>query len=394
MQISKIKVNNFKSLVDFEIDLAKFNCIIGLNGSGKSTFLQFVSFLSQLMKGNVSSWFQKRKWETEDIVSHFDGKTNKTIHFEIQFQCDSQKGAWVCDYLVGENCSVFEKFTLGDVVLEVYGHQEQQVGKYVFNGKRTEKIYFSYKGSIFSQLTDKEVTNAFEKVIRFFRNIHSFDQLSPYYLKQRSKSAGGSIGFGGEDLASFLFELQDNPRVGIIGKIKAVYPEFNSFFPSPHPDGTKQLTITEQYRNGNMPYSVPARIANDGVLRIIAMIAQLSAKTHFLLFDEIENGINPELVGFLLDELTHTEKQVVVTTHSPLILNYLNDETAIPGVHFFYKTPEGFTRTVPFLSVPEMREKLEVMGPGEAFIDTNLTELANRLSLVPKNAAQMERKEG
>lgn len=49
-RISRLEVNNFKSLVDFEMDLPKFSCLIGLNGAGKSTVLQFIDFLSQLGK--------------------------------------------------------------------------------------------------------------------------------------------------------------------------------------------------------------------------------------------------------------------------------------------------------------------------------------------------------
>ncbi|MDR1141275.1 MAG: AAA family ATPase, partial [Planctomycetaceae bacterium] len=342
MKIKSIYVNNFKSLVDFKIDLAKFNCLIGLNGSGKSTFLQFISFLSQLMKGNVEGWLQKRKWTKEDIVPHFDNKTNRTIQFEIQFQCDDQHGYWKCDYSADHSRSIYEKFTLGEVELEVF-NQSEQSDKYTFKGNRTEKINFSYLGSIFSQLADKEITEVFKKVIRYFRSIHSFDLLSPYYLKQRSKSTSGSIGFAGEDLAPFLFDLNDELRSKVIGKIKTVYPEFNSFSSSQLQDGTKQITITEQYRDGNIQYAVPARIANDGIMRIIAIIAQLNAKTDFLLFDEIENGINQELVDFLLKQLVNAEQQIVVTTHSPLFMNYLNDELAKESVTYFYKTPEGYT---------------------------------------------------
>ena len=48
--ISRLEVENFKSLVNFEMDLPKFSCLIGLNGAGKSTVLQFIDFLSQLMR--------------------------------------------------------------------------------------------------------------------------------------------------------------------------------------------------------------------------------------------------------------------------------------------------------------------------------------------------------
>lgn len=45
MKITHIKVDNFKSLVDFNLPLAKFSCLVGLNSSGKSTVLQFFDFL-------------------------------------------------------------------------------------------------------------------------------------------------------------------------------------------------------------------------------------------------------------------------------------------------------------------------------------------------------------
>jgi predicted ATPase len=47
MRITTIHVENFKSLVDFDLDMANCACLIGLNGSGKSTVLQVIDFLSQ-----------------------------------------------------------------------------------------------------------------------------------------------------------------------------------------------------------------------------------------------------------------------------------------------------------------------------------------------------------
>ena len=52
--IRQIEVENFKSLVNFQIDLPKFSCLIGLNGAGKSTVLQFIDFLSQLVRGDMT----------------------------------------------------------------------------------------------------------------------------------------------------------------------------------------------------------------------------------------------------------------------------------------------------------------------------------------------------
>ena len=129
---------------------------------------------------------------------------------------------------------------------------------------------------------------------------------------------------------------------------------------------------------------------NDGTLRLIAILSQLQSKQSFLLFDEIENGINSELIEFLLDTLIASNHQVMITTHSPMILNYIDDETAIKSVNYIYKTEEGFTKSIPFFSIPSMKEKLELMGAGEVYVDTNLSNLHEEIKLLE---AQKENKE-
>jgi len=36
-KVTNFHIDNFKSLVDFDLPMAKLTCLIGLNGSGKST---------------------------------------------------------------------------------------------------------------------------------------------------------------------------------------------------------------------------------------------------------------------------------------------------------------------------------------------------------------------
>lgn len=389
MRISKIKADNFKSLVGFEIDLAKFNCIVGLNGSGKSTFLQFVSFLSQLMTGNVVAWFQKRKWTRDDIVSLQDNKTHRIISFQVHFHDDGDmEGCWQAKFPVEDSfCCVSEKLTWGEASFEYERSSRQSV--YTLNGKQS-RINFNYQGSIFSQLADGEVTELFGSVVAFFRQLRAFDLLSPYFLKQTSKTSSGTIGFGGEDIAAFLFSLDDKTRASVIRKIQTVYPAFSSFTTSTVADGSQELRIHEHYHDKSIVHPIPARNINDGLLRIIAMLSQLQTDDPFLLFDEIENGINQELVEFLLNELVSARQQIVVTTHSPLFLNYLDDDVARESVHYFYKTPEGFTRSMPFFSLPTTGKKLGTLGPGEAISDTNLYLLNDDIESLRTNTQEKE----
>lgn len=51
--IEKIKVNGFKTLRDFELDLSSINVLIGANGSGKSNILEAIGVLSAASGGRV-----------------------------------------------------------------------------------------------------------------------------------------------------------------------------------------------------------------------------------------------------------------------------------------------------------------------------------------------------
>jgi hypothetical protein len=99
-----------------------------------------------------------------------------------------------------------------------------------------------------------------------------------------------------------------------------------------------------------------------------------------LAFDEIENGINLELVEFLLDTLLEAPQQILITTHSPMILNFLEDDVARAGVQYLYRGDDGRTRSIPFFSIPSLNAKLAVMGPGEVFVDTELSRLPEEIA--------------
>jgi predicted ATPase len=85
-----------------------------------------------------------------------------------------------------------------------------------------------------------------------------------------------------------------------------------------------------------------------------------------VLFDEIENGINPELMQKLVALLLGAERQVIVTTHSPLVLNYLPDEVAKEAVLLLYRNNAGHTKVARLFDLPSTQKKLALLGPGRS----------------------------
>jgi hypothetical protein len=253
------------------------------------------------------------------------------------------------------------------------------------NGREavSEPISFSYKGSVLSQLRPKALPPSLIGFKNYIGSIKSLGLLSPQFLRQRTRESGGSVGLGGQRLSAFLYELGPEGRDSLWKRLRKVYPHLKGLQTRSLRSGWKQLEIREDYSGTWL--LTEARHVNDGLLRLLAVLAELQNDQHqFLLFDEIENGINPELVEFVIDALTSSQKQVLVTTHSPMILNYLEDGVARAGVIYLYKTEEGHTQAIPFFSIPSVAKKLTVMDPGEAFVDTNLTELADEIRAVTR----------
>ncbi len=389
MRIKSIEAKNFKSLVDFRVELARFNCLIGLNGSGKSTVLQFIDFFSQLVRGDITGWLDERKWESSHLKSKLTKKKNIDLRISFADEDDQEIGYWEANYNPSMNRCTQESIRIFQSILEVIKgeiHIRPYPDSQAADNWKSQ-ITFDYEGSILSAWKEDLLPPPILESKKLLKEIKSLDLLSPEYLRQRTRESSGSLGLGGQKLAAFLYELGVAKRHELTKRLKAAYPQLQHLDTKSLRAGWKQLEITESYKgqeSGGVGFfprmTTEARHINDGMLRLIAILAELQSDHHFLLFDEIENGINPELVEFVIEALTSTDMQVLVTTHSPMILNYLSDEAARSGVIYLYKTATGFTNAIPFFSIPSIAEKLTVMGPGEVFVDTDLTELIEEIS--------------
>jgi len=379
MRVCKIHANNFKSLLDFKIELAKFTCLIGLNSAGKSTVLKFVDFLSQQVRGDIEGWLRARSWSAKDIKSQFSGSTN--IDFSVNLRDDSGgKATWRASFDPNELYCTEERIAIDNaILLDVRGGKV--VGQPLCPGMPPDQqIAFTYEGSILSQLKDSTLPPRLLQFKRFWQNVQPLGVLSPELLRQRTRVSVQSLGLGGRGLAAFLHKFGAMERQELAARLRKAYEQLRGVETRSLRSGWKKLEIEEEF--GANKVVTDAHHVADGMLRLIAILAETESEHRFLLFDEIENGINPELVEFVLNTLISAPQQVLVTTHSPMILNYLDDDVARESVVYLYKTADGRTQAKRFFDIPSVAEKLSVMGPGEAFADTDLTALQEEIETV------------
>ncbi len=376
MRIKSIKVDNFKSLVNFELPLAKFSCLVGLNGSGKSTILQFFDFLSQQFRGDLSGWLKRRQWESSDLNSKLTNNQNIDFEVVLIYENSIEIDWWASFNRQTLRCTKENIAWDNNFILRVRGGNykiSDLPNKKVTRSGLQKEITFDYQGSVLSQIKEAQLPNELRELKKFFVDLHALDLLAPELLRQKTRDASNSLGLGGEKLSAFLHEIGEVKRDSIQAKLAKIYPRFKHLDILSLRSGWKSLTVQEQF--GDTIVKTEARHVADGFLRMLAVFAQLSKEQSFLLLDEIENGVNPELIEFLVDELVESDPQVLITTHSPMVLNYLEDDVAIEGVIYIYKAKNGATQAIRLFDITSMRKKLTVMGAGEVYEDTILTQL-------------------
>lgn len=367
--ITSLMVRGFKSLSDFQIEFEKFNCLVGLNGAGKSSLLQALDFSSHLMKGDVDAWLARRGWNPQDLHSKFSSRSNVVVFVGVTLD-SGRKCVWRAAFNRSSlSCSreEIEDVDTGEMLFHLFK------GRYSIGGGEVARVSFSYKGSILSSLKDGMLPADILEVKGKISGIRSLELLSPHLMRTTPRDSVGDIGVGGEKLSPFLYGVKGDARERLVQSLRKFYPSVVDYKVKQERAGWKRLYLIEEFAGQRI--ETEAKHVNDGLLRILAILAQAGTDRSLLLFDEIENGVNPEIIEQLIEVLLSSPQQILVTTHSPLILNYLTDEQAEKSVRFVYRSGNGGTKAVRLFDIPRIKDKLRFMGPGEAFVDTSLVRL-------------------
>jgi len=373
--ITRIKVKNFKSLADFEIaGLSRFTCLIGLNGSGKTTLLQFLDFVRALLQGRIKEWFDQYRWDTMDIITF--GSSKRSIEFEIDVtDSGATETTWFARFNIQEMRCTQESL--------VIKRQDGTTDDVAFYAENKLKLHgndyplppnFKQQGSIFSILHPLP-----EAPAEIFAS-KTFGVLEPSSIAQSTQTKAGikniEVRSDGYGLVGFISQLPENQQNDLFEKLQEFYPAVKNHKIRKQHFGWKNLLLNELE---NVYFD--ASHLSYGTLRLLVILSQYYSANDCLIFDEIENGINQELVEKMLDTLQNfNKKQVVVTTHSALVLNYLTDEAAKNGVILLYKDEHGHTHATKFFKIPQIAEQMEFMAPGQIMSQTDLIKLSSELA--------------
>ena len=109
------------------------------------------------------------------------------------------------------------------------------------------------------------------------------------------------------------------------------------------------------------PPSIP-----NGVWKVMAIETALALNPTILLIDEFENSLHARIQEYLLDEIRENGAVSIITTHSPIPIDYAHD---LNEILILENTGYG-TRAYRLKNIEEYKKKLEKLGltPSEALL--------------------------
>jgi predicted ATPase len=418
--VKTIKIENFKSIQSLEIELGRVNVFIGENGCGKTNILEAITMGSAAAANKLDneflanrgirvtepkymkSGFEKEN-EEKDIFVYFknDGKIVDFILFNQKIS-----GKWLDK--TQENWEkiakiITENVLLGNHLKSLNDNLKPFNFQFPFNtGNLVEiseliNLYLGKSGlkdqkefsleqliQIMTPLMEEQLIDLFMLIIKEM-NLDSFQIFTPenYILrKYESDSLTENLGVNGEGLLKMLEKLYKENKLDEIKENLALIDWFDDFEIVNDAFRGSYLRIKDQFLNEEMTYS-SFKSVNEGFLFLLfyftLFISEYTPK--FFAIDNIDNALNPRLCQKLIEVLVKLakkhDKQVIMTTHNPSILDGLNLNDDEQRLFAIYRNADGHTKARRILK-PEVPNGVEPARMSELF-------LRGAIGGVPKN---------
>lgn len=388
MAIKKIKISNFKSFKDLEVELGKFNVLIGSNASGKSNFIEVFKFLRDIVNHglenaisiqggieylrniNIGSSenlslevvldrafrFVLRRKEKELIGI----KTYETIYklalkfkrggkgFEIVedkitqkvnfFQLEKKDGKIETKEKLGEG-EIVCSFTKGKVNVDLNIPEDVGIKEEDIIPRSLKEVKSESK----TLLIEHPPLSIFHlDILDFFSDRISIYDFDPKLPKKATPITGKAVlEEDGSNLAIVLKNILENKDIKrkFSNLVKDLLPFVDDLSIEKFADKSLLFKIREVY---NKNLYLPASLISDGTINITALIIALYFdKKQLTIIEEPERNIHPYLISKVVEMMKDAsqKKQIIVTTHNPEMVKH----AGVENILLISRDKEGFS---------------------------------------------------
>ena len=331
--LKEITIKNFKSIANDTIELGRVNVFIGENGCGKSNILEAVGFASTGIENRVDNenLISKgvRVAKPSLIISNFKGKKQvNNFYTHLIFQDEQHLNL---DFNIADKEDFYREWSVKKA--------EQKVDKNLVSEPQANYVsaHKSEEDEMLPlELMAERLRKDYPKWVlkKFLIYVLNTPALRGFTHESRKEP----VGIYGEGLDVLLASF-DNKEMAQLKSYGYLISWLDDFFIDvqdalkfkgykPNRSGSALYFVDKHMPKDNSVFSLEN--ANEGILHVLFYLAvMISYKApQFFAIDNIESCLNPHLCRHLMEEICKLaktqDKQLLITTHNPAILDGLN----------------------------------------------------------------------
>ena len=329
--ISRVYIWNYKSLAQVNVGLGPFCVFIGPNGSGKSNFIDALAFVHDCLSGSVELAFKNRG----GISAVRRRSAGHPTHIGIRLILD-----------LGENLSADYSFEIAARRIEQFSVARERCVVEKLLGETHE---FEIEDGKFKKeipgirprvspdrlaLFAASATEEFRPVYDFLTSMRLYSIVPGTLRELQEPDSGEFLKPDGSNAAAVLKRIRDENQGGerydrlcrllskVVQGVRKV--EYRAV-------GQRETLQFKQEVGLKHPWTFEALNMSDGTLRALGLLLAVYqlGRPKVVMIEEPEATIHPAVTQLIVQVLEDAaqERQVLLTTHSPDILDYkeLND---------------------------------------------------------------------
>jgi len=317
LALASFQLKNFKAVQDSKtIKFTPLTALIGNNGSGKSSIVEALDTFQTLALEGLDAAMQP--WHG------FEHIWNQTKEHK----------------LVKRGKAEYISNPMSFILLGMSKEQAFRPQIEVVADSNLDKVFFqryraAYASGAFedrpghiagNKITDPYLT-AFVQDWQFLCLV---PQSMTEPIPQKRSYGAVRLDKSGSNIAEYLQEIRDKDLKafnGIIEALKVVLPYAVDLQPAITSELERKVYLT--FSEQNISKKLAGWLLSTGTLRILALLALLRdpEPSPVIVIEEIENGLDPRTVHVLVDEIrdfvTSGRGQIILTTHSPYLLDLM-----------------------------------------------------------------------
>jgi len=381
--LRRVRIEGYKSLQSIELELCPLTLIVGPNASGKSNLFDALRLLSRIVTSHsIQEAFAEHRGDPLEAFSYSEGGLDallqkETVQFTIEVDVElsqavkSRTEQLIERYVIPSNGTTGRRHPKKPIVTEsllryrisisinpqtgaLRVEDEELLGLiathdgHLCPNKKIkpfiEKVgdrhhlwmegqghFVEYETGLSYAIVSQPLYPPYHPHLMALREelaSWQFYYLEPHLMREVSpiKESYTLTPFGG-DIASFYWTLQ-RTHSGQFHNLEKTLQTFIPTIEGIQTEVTKDGLLRLKVKEDGIEHSV--KVVSEGTLRLLALLAILSPQNpaSVICVEEPENGVHPRRLRHMTRLLQNAseKRQIIVNTHSALLLDYFDSE--------------------------------------------------------------------